>query len=289
MEASPLEVLLNNSIDGDPEILTGFFKGLLRSSIYVVRRQQHLPLSDAPEYPNPLFDVLGVQGVSKVVIPVFLHKDRIREWSATDLQNREMNFKDLLEIVPDGWWLVINPGWEVEKELSPWELSQLKLGDEALKELVDDNLPDDTDKGVFLEAVDPQEFKGLIQELVQYSEQCSQIEKIAIYRERVSTEGYAPVKEDADIGVTRDSIEGQGSLMVAVRLVNQSDAARIRDELFAIAQKAMIGSLAIKVLTDSRMVSSLAGEMAEGFGVIYKRKGALRSFLDRINFRKHNK
>ena len=121
-----LETLMQAASLGSLEAAARFFEELLEVELYVPHRFQEQPLSDAPEYPNPFFNLLGVQADGRAVIPVFTSQDCLDDWAGMPLTVEKLSGMDLMNKVPEEWWVVLNPGQNLEKELSPWEIDQLR-------------------------------------------------------------------------------------------------------------------------------------------------------------------
>ena len=134
----PLEAAMQEALAGSREAARAFFKLLLEAPLFVPERRQEQPLSNAPRYPNEFFNFLGVQDRQRTVMPAFTDPDFIRAWCGNALAFRETSFRSLAAILPEEWWLVVNPGRAVEKELSPWEIARLKEGAPAIEEVLDE-------------------------------------------------------------------------------------------------------------------------------------------------------
>ncbi|NDC38003.1 MAG: hypothetical protein EBZ48_08115 [Proteobacteria bacterium] len=250
-----LEQLLTSALDGGRDAVESFYSRLLGSGVFVPRRFQAMPLSDSPAYPNDLLDILGVQDKQRVVIPIFTRAELVQEWSGTSLAVRELAFPDLLGLVPEEWWVVLNPGCEVEKEFSPWELQQLKHGREALPMLVEESVFDESERGLnFSEA--PMEFAELRERLVQFATSTPRIEALYLLQRDRGEEQALP------------------SLVVGVRASPMPDAEReqLRHEVVATAEQALIGAATVQVILGGALGSSMLDEVFRGFTPFFKRQ-----------------
>ncbi len=122
----------------DSSALEAFYHELFKMDFLIVDRAQRAPLSDQPEYPSEFFGALAVKDKERNVVPVFTRADLIEEWAGAPLNFKSISSKALFELVPKGWWACLNPGTEVEKDFSPWELEQLRLGESSIKEIVEE-------------------------------------------------------------------------------------------------------------------------------------------------------
>lgn len=131
-----LEQTFAAAVEGSESAQREFFEAFLEGPLFVPERYQRAPLSDAPQYPSDLVSMLGIQDHDRVVVPVFSTAPLIKEWCGTDLSFREHSGLSLCKVVPDGWWVCVNPGSELQKELSPWEIARLREGPESIDEII---------------------------------------------------------------------------------------------------------------------------------------------------------
>lgn len=131
-----LEESLEGAFSGRRAAVEQFFRALLAGPLYVPERYQAQPLSDSPQYPNDFINILGIQDSDRVVVPAFSDPSLIEEWCGTAMSFRRCTGQELAAMLPDEWWMIINPGSEIIRELTPWEVSRLKDGEDALPELL---------------------------------------------------------------------------------------------------------------------------------------------------------
>lgn len=142
-----------------------FYRGFINGPLFVPKRHQAQSLSDAPLYPSDLVYILGIQDSERVVAPVFTEPHFISEWCGLELDFSEFSGERFVTAVPEGWWAIINPGQEISKELSPWELSKLsRVGDipELLEELYSSSSPETLEIAPVSEADYPKVFQALL-------------------------------------------------------------------------------------------------------------------------------
>jgi len=70
------------------------------------------------------------------VLPIFTSAESALEWGQERFVLSSIPFQLLLDLAPGDLWYHLNPGDEVGKEFSPWELERLKLGAEAIDEIL---------------------------------------------------------------------------------------------------------------------------------------------------------
>jgi hypothetical protein len=138
--ANLTEQLAKASEGGRPEI-ESFFKVLLVSKVLVPLKpstartveEQHIPLVGTDTQSTLGF--FEVDNGEHVVIPIFSDRAYIADWSGMEIAAVEKEFKVLLNSISPGVWLHLNPGQEVGKEISDWEIERLRKGIEAVPEI----------------------------------------------------------------------------------------------------------------------------------------------------------
>ena len=180
---APLEQAMFDALEGDGRAARIFFERLLEGRFFVPERHQERALSDAPPYPNDLLNILGIKAPGRVIVPIFTRSELIESWCGVALHHRTLGFGDLLAIIPDGWWVCLNPGAEVEKELSPWELGLLKSGAQVIDELIEEFNSDNTTPTVQIRALESGEYEDLRRGLVAYGEGEPEIARLLLLRE----------------------------------------------------------------------------------------------------------
>lgn len=73
----------------------------------------------------------------KRILPIFSTENAFLEWAQQqEIEAVYKSFKSLVWVVGEEVWLHLNPGQEVGKEFSPWEIESLKDGREGVDDLV---------------------------------------------------------------------------------------------------------------------------------------------------------
>lgn len=152
-ESTNLTALLDRASFGKAEEIRAFLKELLKSQVFI-------PLD--PKAKNDLepFEVkigentaeslgyLQVDLEGRKLIPVFSELEFLNSWSTkTELNFVQKEFSKMLWGLNPDSWLHLNPGQNVGKEFSPWEVEILRGGEEGIEELVNE-LCDVSDLGV---------------------------------------------------------------------------------------------------------------------------------------------
>jgi len=258
-----LERRMEQALEGVPGGTKAFLEGFLQSIIFIPTRHQQHPLSDAPVYPNDLFELLAIQDKERVIIPAFTQVDMIKDWCGNDLLYRKLQVKTLLERVPDEWWLVLNPGMQIEKEFSPWEIEQLRHGPDGIAEVLDDF----EENAEQLEPADvaavTDDYAGLRKGLLEFFESNQNISRIYLLRS---------LKDDND------------SLLIGIRVKSEDEqlVEELRDSCQRMATKELIGAEDIKVLAALEDQPELALGIFQEEHLIHERKLGILQRLGRV-------
>ncbi|MGI6524738.1 MAG: SseB family protein [Bdellovibrionota bacterium] len=137
-ETTQLEGAMDAASLGSMEAAANFYSILINTFVYVPHRFQEQPLSDSPTYPNPFLNILGVQDKERVVVPVFSNSEYIEEWCGMPLSFDKVRGAVLLGRMPKDWWIAVNSGQNVEKELSPWEIDILRGGASGIPAIIEE-------------------------------------------------------------------------------------------------------------------------------------------------------
>jgi len=121
---------------GLPGALKEFYLQLLKTEVFLPTAIGSSADDPVREATSDSLNFLNVGDEKKQVIPIFSNKELAAEWSEQTVIGETKQFSSLLWTLPADSWLHLNPGGEVGKELSPWELALLKDGEEAVDEIV---------------------------------------------------------------------------------------------------------------------------------------------------------
>ena len=132
--------LMEEACSGRKEALESFYKTFLESDVYIIERASQGASPREPKYPNEFFRHLGIRGGDKTWLPIFTSEEALAEWSTQPLNSTVIKGAEVLNIIPADWWLVLNPGTEVSKEFSPWEVNTLKSGPDGIAAAAEDQM-----------------------------------------------------------------------------------------------------------------------------------------------------
>ena len=186
-----LESCLESALNGSRSASKTFYSEFLLGPLYVPRRNQMHPLSDNPKYPNEFMDLLGIQAGDRVFVPVFSKFEYIEFWCGNPLEVRKINGQELIQLIPDDWWIIFNPGREVEKEISPWETDLLRKGGES----VIDEIVSELHHGQFAESIkvrqlEKDDFVNVRNTLINSAKSAQEIQAIyLLIEDAIDTEG----------------------------------------------------------------------------------------------------
>lgn len=83
-------------------------------------------------------EFLSVEAEGRQIIPIFSGEEFVDLWAEREQPKAAKAFRSLLWLLSADVWLHLDPGQEFGKEISPWEISRLKEGINAVQELVSD-------------------------------------------------------------------------------------------------------------------------------------------------------
>ena len=137
--------------------------------------------------------------------------------------------------MPKDWWLILNSGQFVTKELSPWEIEALQSADEAsIEELVKENVLSETyTRPEYLE-LEETELNEISTLLRNYGQNSQTIRAIKIAREYTKDEDERPITAI--------------HLALEIQEVTKQQSLQERMELTALVEKHYIGRERVTVL-----------------------------------------
>jgi hypothetical protein len=160
MELEGIDVLLLKSSQNDLLALRALYLSFIDYTWLAPRSLPDSYLNNS-EVNNPsgsFFDFLTLTFENEIVVPIFSKNEYFTDWSSDSLELREVQGSHLLKVIPDTFWISINPGQEISKDISPWEIKHLLHGAEGINEIIQE-LKDDaqTSKNTLeLELCEPQ-------------------------------------------------------------------------------------------------------------------------------------
>ena len=233
-----LKALMEAAEGGDRQAAGDFFLSILNAALFVPLRSQDMNVGAAASHGDFFPDILKVQDDTRNVAPAFLSASDLEKWCGAVSSFRTFTLGSLISVLPEEWWVCLNPGGEVEKEFSPWELQLLKKGPEAVPEILCDLFDQISD--TVLEAVEVREYEyPLLKSAL--SERAGSISGvIGLYL--LMSRGSRP------------------SILIGTLISNsaQSEAAKIREEISDTAQKALIGDNSFRVFVGTDLDSTVS-------------------------------
>ncbi len=176
-----LSDLLKDAALGDVQAARNFLEAALKRALIVPTREQEVVIKEMARYPNPLLDVMALQGDGKIFVPVFSDAEAMSLWSSLPLKHRNLSLGEVIGIIPEDWWVAVNPGSEFNKEFSPWELKQLKDGENGIQAVLDESDPLPRIE-LTVQTVGESEFVSLKESLKQFALSNNLISKIWLLR-----------------------------------------------------------------------------------------------------------
>ena len=140
MDGPELTKLIQVAADGEETELRRFFEALLSSSVFVVMKVGFTrdSVNRAPVIGESHLAALGfltVQYEGVEALPIFTEEAFANHWTEAEVPVERKDFATLLNLVGNSW-MYLNPGQEVGKEITSWEIEQLRRGVAAVPDLV---------------------------------------------------------------------------------------------------------------------------------------------------------
>ena len=252
--------LMEESTSGDRSTLESFYTAFLECEFVIIKRASQAASPREPKYPTEFFPFLGIRGGDKTWLPIFTGPAALNEWSTQEMESQTILGREVLERIPGEWWLALNPGNEISKEFSPWEISTLRSGPEGIKAAAEDQMPSLVLEQEYSELKES-DFPGLSGAIKETGAEHPSISFIKVAKETsVDSDGKA-VSEKGLIGVSCEIGTSPG------------DLERIRSECLAKVSPLFIGGFDLDVLAGIGESPLSLGRL-KAFEPIYKKKGA---------------
>ena len=249
---SVLEQFLLPALEGDRVAAQSFFEAFLREPLFIPERRQAQKMSDMPQYPDEFLNILGVQDKERVLVPAFSRKELIIEWCGSELAVRSIRGADLLKLMPEEWWICINPAGEIEKEISPWEIDQLKEGVAGIAAVLDEIYQEIIVEPLEVQAVEAPEYPALHSELLSFAEKTPAICNMYLIRQS---------GKDADENIINKLLLG-----LEISAAAQADPDTIKEQAQNLADRCQVGNDKVSVFT------AISGHGDMSFGLFGKSK-----------------
>ena len=268
-----LEQSMLAALEGQPNALEQFYRSFLACDLYVPRRYQAQPLSDAPNYPNQFIDLLGlrIKGSDQAIIPVFSSPELILSWCGNELAYQIIKGQELLARVPEGWSLVVNPGMEVEKEIDSWELDRLREGESGFPELLAEVGQHHQTRHLQLAPIPETEYVELQQLLKELAQNSPSIAELFFLKEESAAEAQTSATAAQDT-----------MLVIGVVTDPQTDRDQLRQSISTRIAPLLIGDRATKILIEPLGSEALTMGLFRSAKPLFTRSKAESSFLSKL-------
>jgi hypothetical protein len=222
-----MEESMNLAAHGDDKAAREFFLAFLAGPLYVPERFQSESPLNAPEYPNDFMNVMGIRDRDRVVVPVFSNPVLIEAWCGKALTYRTLPTIELLDLMPEDWWLIVNPGCEIDKDISPWEVEQLREGVQGIPAIIEELFPTGLETVIEVETPRDDEYPELKNKLREFGAARAGVEAL-----------YLLIENGIDID---DNPTVAMLIGAKATLKDSDDMNRLRDEIRSVVDVAMIG------------------------------------------------
>lgn len=227
MDSDALRALMEKALGGSETDIRLFLEELLSAKLYVPTREQDLPIKGAASPPTGVLDILGlehkdIEGRSYVVVPCFLSKEGSTNWASREVKLRTMDLKSIAAVIPANWSIVLEPGGEVEKEITPWEISLLAADPPQIDEVVSELLSSQDDDLFEIHGVLDSEYPELISALKTYASSEGVVTLLSLIRHESMLCLGGIVDETASASKTAEVKEALRNILALALIGNDS-------------------------------------------------------------------
>ncbi len=189
-----------------PGAAAEFFRLLMKSTVF-------LPVKSEPKSGVPILGQLETRDLGfltvlsdgEEILPIFSEADFVGDWADRELFYAECEFRKLIWLIGESTVFHLNPGQEVGKEISRWEIEKLRNGEAAIEEIVAE-LEGAGDEDLLVQPAGP-EFDPFRKKLLPILEIASELELAFLVllseEESARTSPALGVKYSADISEER--------------------------------------------------------------------------------------
>ena len=184
---------IEKAFNGAESDVRTFYSSFLHTTVFVPSRFQDFIIHNACKiYEEELNYILGIENTthlkdsdlenSPYFVPVFSDLSKLKEWFKKDIKYHEILGEQLFKATPDTWSIFLNPGDEINKEFTPWEISIMKKGEEYISEIIDEIYSLDKtlqkDEEFLIEEVLESELEILKWNLIDFGKKSEKIQRI---------------------------------------------------------------------------------------------------------------
>lgn len=174
----PIDIALDLASRGDKAAARQFYQLLLNTPLQVIERFQLHNMTDSPKYPDPFLNMLAIDAQGRSIVPIFSALSHVNEWCGLELKVRNLTLAEIIVLLPQDWWIVVNPGQEAYKEISPWELSRLKDGVRGIEEILEELYEDEPTSAVSLGPVSAADHPDTVTRVTEIAREISNLKAV---------------------------------------------------------------------------------------------------------------
>lgn len=260
-KTSDLTQLLDLASHGKASDIRDFLNLLLESKVFVPidpgTLEGHPVPHEVGENATKSMGFLVIESGGNDLVPVFSDLKYGESWSEEKVTFEEKDFKTLLNSIDKETWLYLNPGQNVGKEFSTWEIELLRQGKDAIEEVVVE-LSDVSDLGVEIDATNA------------YTELQGQFRSVLEIYKEIKEAFLISIREGEDapwkplLGIYREGL-------------SDSKVEYIREELRAIAESSLDDEIDLVVVDDLANAGSYHAKLFEDTKPFYIAQEELKS------------
>lgn len=258
---------MEKALNEDRENTLNFYTLLFTAQLFGVNRYSP-GLKSTITYPSENFPLLAIKDEDKIVVPLFTSENHMSTWSSAPSDSYKLSFKNILQLIPDDWWICLNLSSEVEKEFSPWEISKLKTGEEAINEVIEELLLGTESGSSTVKPIDRGQYTDLEKTIDDLIRKDDGIQIVTLLLE-----------ETFDL---EEKIEEKILMAVKVDKNSQKTIKYYEDLIDTQCKLALIGTIGLKVFIYTNEKDFPLYGVFAGIEPLYKRKGSFRRFLKKI-------
>jgi hypothetical protein len=190
---------LVNASEGDIASARFFLQSFLNYN-WVVLEQNQGWLNPPDNLEKAQFcDILATKTEGEIRCPIFLSQEDANIWFDGVAITRTINGAHLLRITPPAWFLVIQPGMEIEKILTPWEKVRLLEGEDGIEEILNEIFVAESSEPIEIKVTSDTEYLELKKSLVLLANEANNVlhlwllEKLTTDDENYQDQDYLPL------------------------------------------------------------------------------------------------
>ncbi len=266
-----IEPCMTKAMLGSRDATEEFYKRFLKGPVVVPERYQSPKIEETVTYPNEFTNILGLEDRGQVFVPAFTSAELMKDWCQMDLKYKTLSGQELLSLVPESWWVWLNPGSEVEKEFSPWEIQELKNGPAGIPAVLDEICAAEPAETISISQLGETEYQNTKNALVDLSSRTPEVNKLFLAKEECLNE------DDQKTYTVLVGIETTACSALEIE--------KLKSSFQAAAEKTLIGGDPVKTFVGAGGNSVILG-LFRGIKPCYRksRLSLLSSFLSKVRY-----